>query len=214
MLRSLIMKLYLLAGCAAFFSCDPPALISRSGSADPRVVSVEDHRIEKHKEFTSDKSPLPADERKKFRGLKYYAIDVSYNVRGKLVRVEKPVLFKMKTTTTRLPDYQKYADVTFMLQGEEYTLEVYQSPDVMRRAGYEDYLFVPFTDETNGHDTYEVGRYLELRIPEGDEIELDFNKCYNPYCSYSPNYSCPIPPATNHLPIEVKAGEKKYRDSH
>ena len=56
----------------------------------------------------------------------------------------------------------------------------------------------------------DVGRYLEFRIPTSEEIILDFNKCYNPYCSYSPNYSCPIPPEVNDLPMEVKSGEKKF----
>ena len=137
--------------------------------------------------------------------------DLAYKVTGTLVRVQNPVLFRMKTTTARLPEYQKYADVTFMLDGTEFILEVYQSHDLMKKAEYSDYLFIPFTDETNGTDTYEVGRYLELRIPEGDSVELDFNKCYNPYCSYSPNYSCPIPPTANHLATAIKAGEKKYK---
>jgi uncharacterized protein (DUF1684 family) len=57
-----------------------------------------------------------------------------------------------------------------------------------------------------------VGRYLEFRIPKTEEIVLDFNKCYNPYCSYSPNYSCPIPPEVNYLPMEIKSGEKKFRN--
>jgi uncharacterized protein len=215
MLKKVISKLCILAGCTAFYFCSAPSYLpAKSGSSDPRIVSVEEHRVKKHEEFLSDKSPLPASERKKFHGLNYYPIDLSYNVKAKFVRTEKPVLFKMKTTTARLPDYQKYADVIFTLQGAEYKLEVYQSPDLMKKTEYSDYLFVPFTDRTNGTETYEVGRYLELRIPAGDEVELDFNKCYNPYCSYSPNYSCPIPPAVNHLDLEVRAGEKKYKESH
>jgi uncharacterized protein len=215
MLRTTIIKLCIVSGCAASFFCSAPKNIpERSGSKDAKVISVEDHRIKKHQEFLSATSPLPPAERKKFRGLNYYPIDLTYNLTAKFVRNEKPVLFKMKTTTTRLPDYQKYADVYFTLNGKEYSLEVYQSPDLMKKSEYADYLFIPFTDETNGKETYEVGRYLELRIPEGDEVELDFNKCYNPYCSYSPNYSCPIPPAANHLTTWVSAGEKKYSEDH
>ena len=215
MLRSIIIKLCIVSGCAASFFCSAPkSLPQRSGSTDAKVISIEDHRIKKHQEFLSEKSPLPPGERKKFKGLNYYPIDLTYNVTARFVRNEKPVLFKMKTTTTRLPDYQKYADVYFTLNGKEHSLEVYQSPDLMKKSEYSDYLFIPFTDETNGKESYEVGRYLELRIPEGNEVELDFNKCYNPYCSYSPNYSCPIPPAANDLATWVSAGEKKYKDDH
>jgi uncharacterized protein (DUF1684 family) len=213
MTNSTLSKLCILTGCAAFIFCSVPRSIpEKSGSSDPKIIAVEEHRIKTHSEFLSEKSPLPKEEKKKFKGLNYYPIDLNYIVTGKLVRTATPVLFKMKTTTTRLPDYMKYADVSFTLNGKEFSLEVYQSPDLMKKPGYADYLFVPFTDETNGDETYEVGRYLELRIPEGDTIELDFNKCYNPYCSYSGNYSCPIPPAANHLATAVKAGEKKYKN--
>jgi uncharacterized protein len=211
----MISKLCILLACIAFFSCSPSATVPvKSGSTDPAIVSIEEHRIEKHKEFLSEKSPLLPQDKKKFQGLNYFPIDLSYVVQAKFIRNETPVLFKMKTTTSRLPDYQKYADVLFTLQGREFRLEVYQSPDLMKKAEYADYLFIPFTDETNGKETYEVGRYLELRIPEGDTVQLDFNKCYNPYCSYSPNYSCPIPPAVNHISIDVRAGEKKFHEQH
>jgi uncharacterized protein (DUF1684 family) len=39
---------------------------------------------------------------------------------------------------------------------------------------------------------------------------LDFNRAYNPYCAYNENYSCPIPPRENRLPIAITAGEKVY----
>jgi uncharacterized protein (DUF1684 family) len=118
----------------------------------------------------------------------------------------------MKTTTDRLPEYIKYGEVHFSLDGQNFTLEVYQSPEIMKRPGYEDYLFIPFTDETNGHETYDVGRYIEFRIPKSEDVVVDFNQSYNPYCSYSPNFSCPIPPAVNQLTIAILAGEKKFKD--
>ena len=118
----------------------------------------------------------------------------------------------MKTTTSRLPDYVKYGEVQFIIDSQSYTLEVYQSPEIIQRPGYEDYLFIPFTDLTNGETTYDVGRYLEFRIPEAEEVIVDFNKAYNPYCSYSPKFSCPIPPEPNHMPIAIPAGEKKFKD--
>jgi uncharacterized protein (DUF1684 family) len=169
------------------------------------------HRKEQEAEFKSkSKSPLPPKDRKRFKHLNYCPINLKYRVNAQFVKTETPDLFKMKTTTERLPDYRKYGEVHFEIDGESFTLEVYQSPDIMKRPGYEDYLFIPFTDLTNGHETYEVGRYLELRIPKDEKIILDFNQCYNPYCSYSPKFSCPIPPAANNLNIAIPAGEKKY----
>ena len=72
------------------------------------------------------------------------------------------------------------------------------------------FLFVPFKDDTNGRETYEVGRFIDLEEPEGDEVILDFNRCYNPLCNYSPAYNCPLPPLENFLDVEIKAGEKAY----
>jgi uncharacterized protein len=177
------------------------------------MAQIAEHRKKQEDEFRDpEKSPLEKKDRKSFKGLHYFPVDLKYRVKARFVRNVKPEIFKMKTSTTRLPDYSKYATVYFTIDGEAYSLEVYQSPDLIKLAQYEDYLFVPFTDKTNGHETYDVGRYLELRIPETDEIILDFNQCYNPYCSYSPRFSCPIPPAANDLPIEIKAGELKYKE--
>ena len=89
-------------------------------------------------------------------------------------------------------------------------MEVYQSPEIIKKPGLENYLFIPFTDETNGIDTYEVGRYIDFRIPDSEDVVLDFNKSYNPYCSYGSAYSCPIPPEVNHLPLKILAGELKF----
>ena len=82
----------------------------------------------------------------------------------------------------------------------------------MKTPGYEDYLFLPFRDETNGTDTYGGGKYLDLRIPKGKEIVIDFNQSYQPYCAYNAyDYSCPIVPEENFLPVKIEAGVK-YED--
>src|SRR5258708_11716126 len=96
--------------------------------------------------------------------------------------------------------------LTFSIEGKEFSLPVYQSQSLMQKKEYKDYLFLPFTDLTNGNETYDGGRYIDLRIPAGDQIVIDFNKAYNPYCAYSHGYSCPIVPSKNHLETEILAG--------
>jgi len=71
---------------------------------------------------------------------------------------------------------------------------------------YKNYLFIPFKDLTSGTETYGGGRYMDIMIPEGDEIILNFNTAYNPYCAYANGYFCPIPPAENTLNVEIRAG--------
>jgi uncharacterized protein (DUF1684 family) len=185
--------------------------VSLYAQVDSAVHEIQQYRLEQEAKFRDPKeSPLDKRTRKRFKGLNYYPINLDFRLKARFVKTENPVLFKMKTTTSRLPEYIKYGEIHFKLDGERRMLEVYQSPEIIKRPGLEDYLFVPFTDETNGIDTYDVGRYIDFRIPKGEDVILDFNKSYNPYCSYGSAYSCPIPPEANHLPFKVEAGEKKF----
>ncbi len=158
------------------------------------------------------KSPLPQEDIKTFEALDFFAIDPKYFVTATFVRTENEQPFEMKTTTDRAPKYLKYATATFTIDGKSYDLNIYQSLDLMQKPGYEKYLFLPFSDLTNGKESYIGGRYIELEIPDGDEIEIDFNKAYNPYCAYNYKYSCPRVPLENDLSVAILAGVKKYHD--
>ena len=159
------------------------------------------------------KSPLKEKDRKDFKGLDFFKFDSIYVVTAKLARTPDEKPFKMKTTTDRLPNYVKYGVVEFQLEGRLHQLDIFQNLDILEDEGYEDYLFLPFLDNTNGEGSYSGGRYVEARIPEGDEIVLDFNTAYNPYCAYNDKYSCPIVPRSNYLDADVKAGVKAF-DKH
>ena len=94
----------------------------------------------------------------------------------------------------------------------EQVLTVYQSLALLDDPEYQDYLFLPFKDETNGKDTYGGGRYLDLRIPQNDELIIDFNKAYHPFCAYNAtDYSCPIVPQNNWLQLPIETGVKYIR---
>jgi hypothetical protein len=156
-------------------------------------------------------SPLKDKDRKNFKGLAFFKLDSAYVVKARFERTPEETPFQMKTTTERLPIYVKYGIVTFNLKGNAYRLNVYQNQDLMKKEGYEDYLFLPFLDDTNGEESYGGGRYIDLRIPEGDEVVIDFNKAYNPYCAYNEKYSCPIVPRENYLDLKVEAGVKAFQ---
>ncbi|WP_179005493.1 DUF1684 domain-containing protein [Winogradskyella forsetii] len=157
------------------------------------------------------KSPLKDKDRKKFKGLDFYKFDSTYVVKATLKRTPDAKPFKMKTTTERRPDYIQYGVVTFSLKGNAYELSIYQNLGLLEEEGYEDYLFLPFLDDTNGNGSYPGGRYTEARIPEDDTLIIDFNTAYNPYCAYNAKYSCPIVPRENYIPTEVEAGVKAFK---
>jgi uncharacterized protein (DUF1684 family) len=156
-------------------------------------------------------SPLKTKDLKKFKGLEFFKFDSAYVVKAILKRTPNEKPFEMKTTTSRLPRYVKYAVLEFELKEESFKLDIFQNLNLMDDPEYVDYLFLPFLDETNGESSYGGGRYIELRIPEGDEILIDFNKAYNPYCAYNEKYSCPIVPRQNYLRTKVEAGDKAFK---
>jgi hypothetical protein len=174
--------------------------------------AIKKFHAEREAEFRDPaQSPLPEADQKKFKGLCYFDTDLSYRVKARFTKTASPVMFRMLTTGSRRPEYVKYGEVEFVLNGITYRLGVYQSQDLKKMPGYEDYLFVPFTDVTSGQETYAVGRYMDFRIPneETDEVIIDFNRCYYPSCAYGKStYSCPIPPQENALPIPIHAGER------
>ncbi|MFG6687128.1 DUF1684 domain-containing protein [Mariniflexile sp. HNIBRBA6329] len=155
-------------------------------------------------------SPLKDKDRKHFEGLEFFKFDEAYVVTATLKRTPDTKFFNMKTTTDRVSKERVYGILTFELKGNTYQLNVYQGKDLMERDGYEDYLFLPFLDETNGLESYGGGRYIDARIPKGDTMEIDFNKAYNPYCAYNDKYSCPIVPRENYLKTRIEAGVKAF----
>ena len=159
----------------------------------------------------ASKSPLKDKDRNKFKGLDFFKFDSTYVVQATLTRTPDEKPFKMKTTTERLPEYVKYGVVTFELHGENHQLNIYQSLGLLDDPEYEDYLFLPFLDNTNGETSYAGGRYVECRIPKGNNLTIDFNTAYNPYCAYNEKYSCPIVPRENYLDAKIEAGVKAFK---
>lgn len=157
-------------------------------------------------------SPLKDKDRKKFIGHSFFDVNMNYRVVATLTKTPTARAFQMKTTSNRSHEYVKYGILTFDLNGVSLRLSVYQSLTHKASEKFKDYLFLPFKDRTNSHETYGGGRYIDLEIPKdgGDSIIIDFNKAYNPYCHYNAEYSCPLVPRENHLLVEVRAGVRKY----
>jgi uncharacterized protein len=152
-------------------------------------------------------SPIPPSERPNFKGLNYFPPDDSYRVASKLERFDTPKLIAIATSTGVQQTYMRYGALTFEIKGTSLKLFVYKSAE----DPYARSLFIPFSDATSGSETYAAGRYLDLEEQGGDDCELDFNMAYNPYCAYSEEYTCPVPPVENRLPVRILAGEKNYK---
>lgn len=179
---------------------------------DDYTAAIREFQYEMNKEFTEkETSPLTEVGMKNFTSLDFFPIDSTFKIRALFKLNESPRIFEMPTTTERRPLYKTYGTATFELDGKEHILHIYQNQELIKDPEYEKHLFIPFTDSTNNFETYGGGRYIDLEIPEGDTIIIDFNKAYNPYCAYNHKYSCPIPPKENDLSIAIKAGVKAYK---
>ncbi|RZJ68267.1 MAG: DUF1684 domain-containing protein [Flavobacterium sp.] len=177
------------------------------------VAAAESYQKQLDSEYADPKeSPLLDSDREHFKGLDFYAIDAKYIVNAKFSQVKEARPFEMKTTGARRPMYVLFGIIEFSIDGKPLKLNVYRNIELSKKDEYKDHLFLPFSDLTSGKESYIGGRYIDLRVPAGDTIVIDFNRAYNPYCAYNPKYSCPIVPLENDLSVEIKAGVKKFHD--
>ena len=177
------------------------------------TANAEKFQQELNAEFTNAQtSPLTAEDLANFKSLDFYPINEKAFVIAQFVRTENEKPFEMPTSTARKPMYVKYGEAHFQLAGKELKLNIYRNIELSKQEEYKDHLFLPFSDLTSGKESYIGGKYIDLKIPAGNTIVIDFNLSYNPYCAYNYKYSCPKVPLENDLPIEILAGVKKFHD--
>lgn len=165
-------------------------------------------RKEKDEFFgVSHNSPLPQGYRASFGGLRYFDPDPSLRFEAKLQRYANPDAVMVATSkgTRQLFNKVGYFDLT--VDGKPVRIHAYQSAE-----RDDPNLFIPFRDFTSGDESYGAARYLDLEVEHNDEYAVDFNYAYNPYCAYSEDYVCPLPPHENWLSVPIRAGEKKFHD--
>jgi uncharacterized protein (DUF1684 family) len=182
-----------------------------NGGEDPMEQREEKLKVfrEKRDLFFKDDpgSPLKETDRKRFKGLLYYPIDLKYAIIGVIERypnTPKSLYANLPTNKGKDRKYVKHGRFKFRWVGKEYVLQVYRP-----LGGGE--LFLSFKDKTSGRETYPDGRYLHIEPIPGGRILIDFNRAYNPFCEYSEKYTCPYAPEENRLDIPIPAGEKRFQ---
>jgi uncharacterized protein (DUF1684 family) len=144
----------------------------------------------------------------RFSHLNFYEIDLTYRLEGKFIPYRPEKKIKVASITGQVEAMRCPGVVRFMLSGKTHSLEpVFETAQANE-------LFFMFKDSTNGSETYEGGRYLYAELPRGDRVMLNFNQAHNPYCAYNSFSTCQIPPMQNWLRVPIRAGEKKYPQSH
>ena len=144
----------------------------------------------------------PIEDKVKFSSLKYFEIDPAYKIVGKIDRMTSGQTINIMMSGGDVEEYEAYGNVKFEINGVKCTLKIFKTP--------EGNLFLPFKDLTSNKETYGAGRYLDFGVNEvnGNQITIDFNKAYHPYCAYNQTFTCPVPPAENFINALVKVGER------
>ena len=202
---ALLASVLLLSGCQEKKYLDK----REEGAITPELKEAYYFQADLNRQFSDPKdSPLKKKDLKRFEELSFFPLNAAYLVKAQFSRSADSTPFWMPTTTGRKSRERIYGILQFELGGRQHQLQVYQEIDTASQASQGDLLFLPFGDDTNGQESYPGGRYMNLSIPQGEEVLLDFNQAYNPYCAYNAKYSCPLLPAQNRLSIEIPAGVK------
>lgn len=157
-------------------------------------------------------SPVLPAQRATFAPLLYFPIDENYRAPAALTLAQSDDVLELPTSTGLRRKMRRVGTLTFTLsvpglaarKGPPYSLTAFvdATEGDMRR------LFVPFGDLTNGVESYNGGRYLDLDRTASGIYDLDFNRAYFPFCYYNPAFDCPLPPRENRLEIPIRAGER------
>jgi uncharacterized protein (DUF1684 family) len=142
----------------------------------------------------------------KFKGMEYFPIDAKWRLDARFEPYVPPKIIPIATVINTVENDSCPGAIVFEIDGKQMRL------DAVMERGSTDQLFIMMSDETSGKETYGMGRQLYTDIPDKENrVVIDFNKAYNWPCVFTDFATCPIPPAQNHLPVRVEAGEKMYR---
>lgn len=175
------------------------------------ISKIEKERIKKNEWMKNDPtSPFNFKGKVEFHDLKYFDVDPDFVFKSKLFEYSPKDTVTIYGTKGEPRKTVRYGFVKINYDKKDYKINVYEG---ISKTG-EIYYSIWFTDKTTNNESYGVGRYIGFeKQSDPDYIyNVDFNLAYNPYCSYSKDYSCAIPTKEDFIPLEIKAGEKKFHD--
>ena len=176
---------------------------------DNYINSILTHRNEKDSTMRVElHSPFNRDTTVEFSPLKYYEPDPEFLFNSKFFQYDPPDTVEISGTKGEVRRVIMEGFVKLDFEDTEYRVNVYKGFGLNGLA----YYSIWFTDKTTGDETYGVGRYLDFEMNEDPDFvyDIDFNFAYNPYCSYSAKYSCPIPRKEDYIDFLIEAGEKNF----
>ncbi|GAB3891802.1 DUF1684 domain-containing protein [Spirosoma agri] len=196
-----------IAGAQVYAGDEPVmSLVLFPYTGKPLVLSHKSLRwfvIQRGNKFAVRLRDLESPYLKEFKGIDTYPISADWRIKAKFVPTAGKKI-SITDITGRVSEQDSPGKLVFSVNGNEYSLDA---------TGTVNHLHFIFADQTNRHETYGGGRFLDAPGPDADGYTyLDFNKATNPPCAFTPYATCPTPPKENKLAVAIAAGEKRYGD--
>ena len=193
--------------------------VTRELGTDAPEAYAQFRRVRDELFGTHSQSPLDAERKATFQGLRYFDYDPAFRVVVRVATGVEPIRYELDLGEDGLVTLVQFGQVSFQVPTGSGTLGLFWI------AGYGGGLFLPFRDTTNGAQTWGGGRYLYDTIKGADlgatldTVVLDFNYAYHPSCHYDPRWVCPLAPSQfwvlappqNRLGFPIPVGEMTWQ---
>jgi uncharacterized protein (DUF1684 family) len=136
-----------------------------------------------------------------FPGLHYFPYNPSWRLEAQWVALDAPLELTVGSSQSIPSVVEVRRKAVFERDG--------QSFELLATHGTAQKPQFVFRDLTAVDQTYPAARFLFGEDLTDTTIVMDFNKAYNPPCSFTVHANCPLPPPQNVLPVAIAAGELK-----
>jgi uncharacterized protein (DUF1684 family) len=143
--------------------------------------------------------------RENFNGIERFSVNRKWQIKATFIPFDSVHTMKIPSVIGQQEMVKVPGKLIFHINGKSLSLL-----PMLESKGAKKW-FIVFGDKTNGKTTHGGGRFLYVnRVKGGQTTYIDFNKAYDPPCSFTKFATCPLPPPQNELPVAVKAGEKAF----
>lgn len=188
-----------------FAGCQAPVEESVEAQSDSIYRAAVIHeRQQKDDAFAMSPNSPFRDAKEEFSGLRYYPVASVWKVNCRWDKSHSGETMTLPDSKGEKRVYTLAGTFLFRIQNRDCQIPAYFEDSAKTT------FFILFRDSSNTTETYQGGRYIEFQHAGGDDIVLDFNRAFNPYCHYNHNYACPVVPASHFIPVFIRAGERRY----
>ncbi|MFI9153464.1 DUF1684 domain-containing protein [Streptomyces sp. NPDC053367] len=141
-----------------------------------------------------------SEARRAFRGIEATPYDPRWSVPGRFTPYGEDRTVRVANADGRERGLGLGGELSFALDGREFTLQVSVEADGS--------LWAVFADATSGGSSYRF-RFLRPAAPDAEgRTTVDLNRAVLPPCAFADHFVCPFPPPGNTLDVAVEAGER------